>query len=355
MPNRTYIVETRTGDYDSAGTNAGVRIQLMRAKGRTGEMRLDNPSHNDFVRGAVNHFTVSGEDIGWADQIRVFHDNKGNKPGWYLDYVKVTYPDLSLALHADFYRWLAVKMGDGLIDVTKNVNVGEVELVANPYLEKIYLGYNVDRRRNDSSSSDYYEHNFIWEFTQGVSLTLSRSRTVQRNAGMSASFFGIGSSFESEVIRSTATQLSTSAQEKLTHEMKVSTEIAPGQSKTYVVFYYQQLLTSDAVANGISVPYDNRFALTWDIAAFDGWLSESDVNQRVKEILAQTIGVSVPVHAPLQKMDIRFGRKQLSGATTAASIGRAVRGEPSQFLKQSHIARHPGAVLLAASTQIFRP
>jgi hypothetical protein len=242
-----------------------------------------------------------------------------------------------------------------LIDITKDVNVGPIELLPNPYLEKTYLGYDVGRLQNNSASADHYRHTFRWEFMQGVSLTLSSSRTVQGNAALSASFFGIGSSFEIEVTKSTASQLNTSAQEKLTHEIEVTTDILPGQSKTYVTLYYQQLLNAEAVAKEISVPYDNRFALTYDSVAFDGWLSESDVNERVRELLGQTIGGSVPVHAARQKMDIRFGRKQLTGATTAASIARALRGEPLQFVKLTHIARYPGAALLAASCRTVRP
>lgn len=72
-----------------------------------------------FARGSITSFTISLNNyIGPVKGVRVWHDNSGSSPSWYLDTVKVL--DVSSGELRTFicYTWLAVEKGDGLVDQT---------------------------------------------------------------------------------------------------------------------------------------------------------------------------------------------------------------------------------------------
>lgn len=72
-----------------------------------------------FARGSITSFTISLNNyIGPIKGVRVWHDNSGSSPSWYLNTVKVL--DVSSGELRTFicYTWLAVEKGDGLVDRT---------------------------------------------------------------------------------------------------------------------------------------------------------------------------------------------------------------------------------------------
>lgn len=72
-----------------------------------------------FARGSMTSFTISLNNyIGPIKGVRVWHDNSGSSPSWYLNTVKVL--DVSSGELRTFicYTWLAVEKGDGLVDRT---------------------------------------------------------------------------------------------------------------------------------------------------------------------------------------------------------------------------------------------
>lgn len=72
-----------------------------------------------FARGSITSFTISLNNcIGPVKGVRVWHDNSGSSPSWYLNTVKVL--DVSSGELRTFicYTWLAVEKGDGLVDQT---------------------------------------------------------------------------------------------------------------------------------------------------------------------------------------------------------------------------------------------
>lgn len=90
-----------------------------------------------FARGSITSFTISLNNyIGPVKGVRVWHDNSGSSPSWYLNTVKVL--DVSSGELRTFicYTWLAVEKGDGLVDQTlesgthdekkMNFKVGEI-------------------------------------------------------------------------------------------------------------------------------------------------------------------------------------------------------------------------------------
>ncbi|KAK9824333.1 hypothetical protein WJX72_009517 [[Myrmecia] bisecta] len=106
---RKYTVIVRTSDIRGAQTSAKVFITLFGSEANSGEVQLENSSHN-FERGRSDEFEVAAL-IGDLQYIRIGHDNSGLGAAWHLQEVvvqSVGLPDVQFV--AD--RWLADNEGD---------------------------------------------------------------------------------------------------------------------------------------------------------------------------------------------------------------------------------------------------
>ena len=75
------------------GTTANVGIAIYGNNGSTGNVPLTDPQLERFFfsRGSINNFTLClRETIGCLDKIRIWHDNSGRSPSWFLMQVVVT-------------------------------------------------------------------------------------------------------------------------------------------------------------------------------------------------------------------------------------------------------------------------
>jgi lipoxygenase homology domain-containing protein 1 len=117
-----YIVRVRTGDLKNAGTDANVFIVLIGTATRS-KVRLGRGNSAEFERGNFDSFRIQAADVGEIKGVRISHDNAGNKPGWFLESLCVTYargvthPRGSDDWTFTVKRWLARDEGDGSIDV----------------------------------------------------------------------------------------------------------------------------------------------------------------------------------------------------------------------------------------------
>lgn len=86
-----HIVIIETGDKKSAGTDAGVYIQLYGENGKTTTLQgVDTVGYNDFEKGGLGAYILySDEDLGNINKIKVQHDNTGNSPWWYIKRILV--------------------------------------------------------------------------------------------------------------------------------------------------------------------------------------------------------------------------------------------------------------------------
>jgi len=109
----TYRIVVYTGNVNNAGTDANVYIDLYGTKGNQLDISLDNGG-DPFERGAVDRFSfVSHRDLGDIWQAQIGHDNRGNKPGWYLDHVEIKRePAQAMTSFANPHHWLAVDEDD---------------------------------------------------------------------------------------------------------------------------------------------------------------------------------------------------------------------------------------------------
>ncbi|UCE07926.1 MAG: hypothetical protein JSW07_07815 [bacterium] len=114
-----YELRIKTGNVDNAGTDAGVFIKLFGEKGESGEQQLDNPGRDDFKRNSTDAFRITSKDLGKLTKLRIRHNNSGDGPGWFLDYIDVTeVKQPKRNWHFPCNRWLAVNMDDRQIDRT---------------------------------------------------------------------------------------------------------------------------------------------------------------------------------------------------------------------------------------------
>ncbi|XP_044084545.1 polycystic kidney disease and receptor for egg jelly-related protein-like [Neovison vison] len=85
-----YLVTVFTGSRYRAGTRADVFMQLMGTEGASDVHCLSHPHFTTLYRGGINTFLLTTKrDLGDIHSIRVWHNNEGKSPSWYLSRVKV--------------------------------------------------------------------------------------------------------------------------------------------------------------------------------------------------------------------------------------------------------------------------
>ncbi|GLC54185.1 hypothetical protein PLESTB_000832700 [Pleodorina starrii] len=89
-----YELEVKTGRMKGASTDARVYVELYSAHEEgvsTGELRLlDQDTHTKpFGRGALDLFLIPCRNVGLPNHIKVWHDNTGRRPDWFLEYIRL--------------------------------------------------------------------------------------------------------------------------------------------------------------------------------------------------------------------------------------------------------------------------
>jgi hypothetical protein len=116
-PGARYIVTVETGAVENAGTDAHVYLTLFGEQGESGERELSELSdENNFEKGKTDVFELETHDLGAIHRIRIRHDGRGDKPGWYLERVVVQREDTNERWIFPCRRWLAKGEDDGQIE-----------------------------------------------------------------------------------------------------------------------------------------------------------------------------------------------------------------------------------------------
>ncbi|XP_078344032.1 polycystin family receptor for egg jelly-like [Oculina patagonica] len=114
-----YELQLSTGIWYDSGTSANVFIVLEGELGSSKPFQLKGGSRIPFARGSITSFTLSlNNNIGSLRSVRVWHDNSGKNPSWFLNTVKIFDSTTQELKTFVCYTWLAVEKGDGLIDRT---------------------------------------------------------------------------------------------------------------------------------------------------------------------------------------------------------------------------------------------
>ncbi|XP_053131913.1 polycystin-1 isoform X2 [Hemicordylus capensis] len=112
-----YEILVKTGWGTGSGTTAHVGITLYGMENKSGHRHLD--SENAFHRNSLDIFQIATErSLGSVWKIRVWHDNKGLSPSWYLQHVVVRDLQTCKSYHFLVNDWLSVESEEngGLVE-----------------------------------------------------------------------------------------------------------------------------------------------------------------------------------------------------------------------------------------------
>nr|XP_056722162.1 polycystin-1 [Euleptes europaea] len=112
-----YEILVKTGWGTGSGTTAHVGITLYGMDHKSGHRHLD--SEDAFHRNSLDIFQIATEQsLGTVWKIRIWHDNKGLSPSWYLQHVVIRDLQTCKSFHFLVNDWLSVESeeNNGLVE-----------------------------------------------------------------------------------------------------------------------------------------------------------------------------------------------------------------------------------------------
>ncbi|XP_049449240.1 polycystic kidney disease protein 1-like 2 [Epinephelus fuscoguttatus] len=117
MDEYRYLLSVRTGHRGGASTSSQVTITLLGAEGNSEPHHLTDPKKRVFERGAVDVFLLATPfSLGDLQGIRLWHNNSGSHPSWYVGNVVVQDLQTEQKWHFLCNSWLAIDLGDCSLD-----------------------------------------------------------------------------------------------------------------------------------------------------------------------------------------------------------------------------------------------
>ncbi|XP_078118997.1 polycystin-1-like protein 2 [Sander vitreus] len=117
MDEYRYLLSVNTGHRRGASTSSQVTITLLGAEGNSEPHHLTDTKKCVFERGAVDLFLLTTPfSLGELQGIRLWHNNSGSHPAWYVSNVMVQDLQTEQKWHFLCNSWLAIDMGDCSLD-----------------------------------------------------------------------------------------------------------------------------------------------------------------------------------------------------------------------------------------------
>lgn len=115
----SFLVTLYTGSRWGAGTSADVFLQLIGQNGTSDIHCLRHPELPAFRQGSTDCFLLTAkEDLGDIRAFRVWHNNRGPSPSWFLSRAKVERVSIQKTWFFMCRKWLALDKGDRLLERT---------------------------------------------------------------------------------------------------------------------------------------------------------------------------------------------------------------------------------------------
>ncbi|XP_068452137.1 polycystin-1-like protein 2 [Clinocottus analis] len=112
-----YILNISTGHRHGASTSSQVTITLLGTEGESEPHHLTDTEKPVFERGGVDMFLLTTHfSLGDLQSIRLWHDNSGAHPAWYVNKVMVQDLESGQKWHFLCNSWLAVDVGECALD-----------------------------------------------------------------------------------------------------------------------------------------------------------------------------------------------------------------------------------------------
>ncbi|NXS56995.1 PK1L2 protein, partial [Brachypteracias leptosomus] len=138
-----YLVTVFTGHRRGAATTSKVTLTLYGLEGESEPHHLTDPDTPVFERGGVDVFLLcTFFPLGELQSIRLWHDNSGDSPSWYVNRVLVH----DLAWDQKWYflcnSWLAIDIGECVLDkVFPVATVQDMKQFSNLFFMKTSKGF----------------------------------------------------------------------------------------------------------------------------------------------------------------------------------------------------------------------
>ncbi|KAL9952074.1 hypothetical protein ACROYT_G039278 [Oculina patagonica] len=116
----TYHLSIQTGMWKGFGTSATVGIIINGENGTSGSITLTDHIglRKYFSRGSVNNFTLTlPSSLGKLTDIRIWHDNTGSNPAWFLQQVVITDQQTEEMNYFFANQWLSLDNRSGSIEL----------------------------------------------------------------------------------------------------------------------------------------------------------------------------------------------------------------------------------------------
>ncbi|NWX18145.1 PKDRE protein, partial [Aegotheles bennettii] len=115
----SFLVTLYTGSRWGAGTRADVFLQLIGQNGKSDVHCLQHPHFLCFQQGNTDCFLLTTKtDLGDIFAFRIWHNNKGPSPGWFLSRAKVENISTGKTWFFMCRKWLSLDKGDHLLERT---------------------------------------------------------------------------------------------------------------------------------------------------------------------------------------------------------------------------------------------
>ncbi|KAM7380789.1 hypothetical protein PAMP_004062 [Pampus punctatissimus] len=117
MDEYRYLLSVSTGHRRGASTSSQVTITLLGTDGNSEPHHLTDPKKCVFERGAVDMFLLTTPfSLGDLQGIRLWHNNSGRHPAWYVSSVVVQDLQTEQKWYFLCNSWLAIDVGDCSLD-----------------------------------------------------------------------------------------------------------------------------------------------------------------------------------------------------------------------------------------------
>ncbi|OCT84402.1 hypothetical protein XELAEV_18022555mg [Xenopus laevis] len=138
-----YLVTIFTGHRRGAATTSKVTITLYGFDGESDPHHLSDPEGTVFERGSEDVFLLTTLfPLGEVQSIRLWHDNSGDKPSWYVNRVLVHDMELDQKWYFLCNSWLSIEVGDCVLDKVFSVATEEdMKQFSNLFFMKTSKGF----------------------------------------------------------------------------------------------------------------------------------------------------------------------------------------------------------------------
>ncbi|XP_075325387.1 polycystin-1-like protein 2 [Odontesthes bonariensis] len=112
-----YLLTISTGHRHGASTSSQVTVTLLGTEGESEPHHLTDPEKPVFERGGVDMFLLTTHfSLGDLQSLRLWHDNSGEHPAWYVNKVMVQDLETRQKWHFLCNTWLAVDVAECTLD-----------------------------------------------------------------------------------------------------------------------------------------------------------------------------------------------------------------------------------------------